>query len=162
MGEHAMEQHFTQRLADLLAGGHGGTGDDLDSGAQLVVTDPDGTEVFRAPLARHHRFDRDDAQVLWVRPVVVGERSAQHGGEYVFNVSVNRRRGLAFAAASVDDRGDVVLDLPGGQTARIQPAAGAQLDELYNWDEFTLNILTAEEELDLYRLDTDSWYGRFG
>jgi hypothetical protein len=52
--------------------------------------------------------------------------------------------------------------LRGGQTASIQPATGAALDELRRWDDFALNILTAEEETALDRLDTDSWCGRFG
>jgi hypothetical protein len=43
----------------------------------------------------------------------------------------------------------------------IRPV-GHELKILQRWDDFTLNILTAEEERDLDRLDAGSWYGRFG
>ena len=150
-----------QRLADLLAGRHTATGDELDAGAQMVVTDPDGSETFRAALARHHRIDDSDSSLLWVRPVLGGAVAAELGGAYVFNLSVNRRRGLLFTRARLDDD-DVVLTLASGQTARIQPAHGRSLEELQRWDDFTLTILTVGEEAELARLDTDSWYGRFG
>ena len=57
--------------------------------------------------------------------------------------------------------GDVILTLASGQQAVIQPAAGPHLETLNLWDEFSLNVLSAEEELSLDRLDGDSWYGRF-
>jgi hypothetical protein len=162
LGECAMQQDCARRLADLLEGRHGRTDDELDAGAQLVVTEPDGTEVFLAPLARHHMSDPDDPHVLWLRPVLGGARSPEPGGWYVFNLSLSRRRGLAYDSARIDENGDVILVLRGGQIARIQPAAGRELEELQRWDDFTLNVLTAEEEADLDRLDADSWYGRFG
>ena len=157
-----MQQECARRLGELLAGRHAGTDDELEAGAQLVVTDPDGTEVFRAPLARHHTPDLDDPHLLWIHPVLGGYPSPEPDGWYLFNLSISRRRGLAYTAACVSENGDVVLDLRGGQIARIQPAVGRELDELQRWDEFTLNVLTAEEEAALDRLDTDSWYGRFG
>jgi hypothetical protein len=40
----------------------------------------------------------------------------------------------------VDDNGDVVLTLHGGQIARMQPATGRELKELQRWDDFTLNV----------------------
>jgi hypothetical protein len=80
----------------------------------------------------------------------------------VFSLSLARRRGLAFTAARLDEHGDIVLTLRSGQVARIQPAAGGELEELRRWDDFTLNVLTAAEEEQLDRLDGDSWYGRFG
>jgi len=162
LGECTMQQDCARRLADLLEGRHARTDDEQDTGAQLVVTEPDGTEVFRAPLARHHMFDPDDPGVLWLRPVLGGTQSPEPGGSYVFNLSLSRRRGLAYSSARIDENGDIVLALRGGQVARIQPAAGRELEELRRWDDFTLNILTAEEETDLDRLETDSWYGRFG
>ena len=84
------------------------------------------------------------------------------GGMQAWNLSVCRRRGLAFTDAIVDEHGDVIMRLRSGQTAVIQPAAGRELEILNRWDDFTLNVLSAEEERDLDRLDTDSWYGRFG
>jgi hypothetical protein len=156
-----MNQECARWLTALLEGRHHGDNtDDLDSGAQLIITAPDGTEVFGAPLARHHRFDDQDPHVLWVRPILGGTTALD--GDYVFNLSLSRRRALAWTSAAVTDHGDVVLDLQGGQTATIQPAAGAELDDIGRWDDFTLNTLTAEEELALDMLDTDSWYGRFG
>jgi hypothetical protein len=162
LGECAMQQDCARRLADLLEGRHTGTGDELDAGAQLIVTEPDGTEAFRAPLARHHMPDPDDPYLLWIRPVLGGTPSPEPGGGYVFNLSLSRRRGLAYTSARIDENGDLVLVLRSGQGATIQPAAGRELEELQRWDDFTLNVLTAEEEADLDRLDGDSWYGRFG
>jgi hypothetical protein len=162
LGECAMQQDCARRLADLLNGRHAPTDDELEAGAQLVVTEPDGTEVFRAPLARHHMFDPEDPSVLWLRPVLGGARCPEPDGSYIFNLSLSRRRGLTYSSARIDESGDVVLALHSRQIATIQPAAGIELEELQRWDDFTLNILTAEEETDLDRLDTDSWYGRFG
>jgi hypothetical protein len=158
-----MEQQYIRRLADLLEGRHNGHDDDLDNGAQLIVTEPDGTESFRAPLARHYRLADDDPHVLWIRPVIGdGIPASEAGGMPAWNLSVCRRRGLAFTDATVSEHGDVILRLRSGQTAVIQPAAGRELEILNQWDDFTLNVLSAEEERDLDRLDTDSWYGRFG
>jgi hypothetical protein len=161
LGECAMQQDCARRIADLLEGRHGNAGDELDAGAQLVVTDPDGAEALRAPLARHHMSDPDHPDMLWLRPVLGGTPSPDPSGWYVFNLSISRRRALAYSSASIDENGDVVLTLLSGQVATIQPAAGRELEELQRWDDFTLNILTAEEEADLDRLDADSWYGRF-
>jgi hypothetical protein len=155
-----MDQHCASRLDDLLQGRHNGRDDDLDYGAQLVITEPDGTETFRAPLARHRRVDDQDTHVLWIRPIHSGT-AAGPAGLPVFSLSVCRRRGLAFTRATVSRDGDVVLTLASGQRAIIQPAAGPDLETLKLWDEFTLNVLSAEEELDLDRLNGDSWYGRF-
>jgi hypothetical protein len=156
-----MNQECAQRLTDLLQGRHhGDSTDDLDNGAALTITGPDGTQIFRAPLARHHRSDDDDPHVLWIRPILGGTIAPD--GDYVFNLSLSRRRALTWTCATLTGHGDVVLTLPGAQTATIRPAAGAELDDIHRWDEFTLNTLTAEEELALDLLDTDSWYGRFG
>jgi hypothetical protein len=153
-----MEDRCIDRLTELL-NGHDG---DLDNGAELVITEPDGTVSMRAPLARHYRLDDEDPHVLWLRPVPGGTQAPGAAGLPVFNLSLCRRRGLAFTAATIDQDGNVILALRGGQTATIQPATGRQLATLHLWDDFTLNILTAEEELDLDRLATDSWHGRFG
>jgi hypothetical protein len=153
-----MEDRCLRRLADLL-NGHDG---DLDNGAQLVITEPDGTQTMRAPLARHYQLDDEDPHVLWLRPVTGGTQTTGPAGLPVFNLSLCRRRGLAFTTATIDQDGNIILALRGGQTATIQPATDCELATLNRWDDFTLNILTAEEELDLDRLDTDSWHGRFG
>lgn len=157
-----MNKECAQRITALLEGRHNGDGtDELDNGAMLVIAEHDGTEIIRAPLARHHRIEPEDPHVLWIRPVLGGYPSAAPGGEYVFNLSISRRRAITWTDAAVEENGDVILTLEGGQTATIQPAAGAELEELRRWDDFTLNILTTEEERDLDLLQADSWHGRF-
>ncbi|MCX4792027.1 hypothetical protein OG369_43105 [Streptomyces sp. NBC_01221] len=149
-------QQWQQRVSDLLAGVHSPTGDPVDAGARLVVFDPDGEEVFRAALARHHRF-ADDDQTVWIRPLIGGQDTDEDG--YLFNLGVARRRSLAWESVSIVDDG-VEIDLATGQRARIEPADGAELEELVRWDEFT-NRLTPDEEDALRRLDADSWHGRY-
>ncbi|MFD6968760.1 hypothetical protein [Streptomyces sp. NPDC059949] len=149
-------QQWQQRVADLLAGVHSPTGDPVDAGARLVVLDPDGEEVFRAALARHHRFSDDD-QTVWIRPLIGGQETDEDG--YLFNLGVTRRRSLSWESASFVDEG-IELDLVTGQRARIEPADGAELEELARWDDFT-NRLTQEEEDALRSLDADSWHGRY-
>lgn len=95
----AMDRACAQRFVGLIAGRHTVTGDDLDVGAQLAVTDPGGAETFRAALARHYRIDPGDPEFIWIRPVTGGEPSPGPGGGYVFSLSLARRRGLAFTAA---------------------------------------------------------------
>ncbi|MGW4894587.1 hypothetical protein ACWEQL_20275 [Kitasatospora sp. NPDC004240] len=149
---------WTDRFATLLAGEHAASGDPVDAGAQLVVTDPDGTEVFRQGLARHHRADDEDDHLIWVRPLVGGSEAPDLG--WVFNLNVARRRALRWRNASVTDSGDVVLELASGQIARIQPAEDDQLATVQRWDSFT-DRLTRDEEAALDRLDADSWHGQF-
>ncbi|MFC6600482.1 hypothetical protein [Kitasatospora paranensis] len=156
---------WTDQLTALLAGTHTTTGDPLDAGAQIVVTNPDGTEAFRAALARHWREDEDDANLLWIRPVVGGGPSPDHEFGYVFNLSLARRRALHWHTAGVDGRGRIVLRLAAsgggeGQTARIEPASGAELEELERWDTF-VDLLSPKEEQALEELAEDSWSGRF-
>lgn len=150
---------WMQRLDDLLNGRHSATDDDLDAGAQLVVTDPDGSEAFRAALARHHRVDPDDCQLIWVRPVVGG--FPLDSGPRAFNLSLARRRGLRYTAARLEQNGDLVLHLGDDQAVRIQPAAGEELNDLQDWDTFYLLVLTDAERNELDRLDSDYWDGRF-
>ena len=92
------QQQWRQRFSDLIAGNHSPTGDPVDAGARLVVTDPDGTEVFRAALARHHRFEDDGDQVVWIRPLVGGQDT---GSGYLFNLSLTRRRTLPVIRADL-------------------------------------------------------------
>ncbi|MFD9774247.1 hypothetical protein ACFWXE_28530 [[Kitasatospora] papulosa] len=152
----ATQQQWHQRLSDLVAGNHSPTGDPVDAGARLVVSDPDGTEVFRAALARHHRYEDDGDQVIWIRPLVGGQ-DTESG--YLFNLGLARRRSLPVARADVVDDG-VEIDLTTGQKARIEPADGPELEQLSRWDDFT-NRLSPEEDAALGRLDADSWHGRY-
>ncbi|GAA2753367.1 hypothetical protein [Kitasatospora cinereorecta] len=156
---------WTTQLTALLEGAHTSTGDPLDAGARIVVTDLDGTEAFRAALARHWREDEDDANLLWIRPVVGGGPSPDPEFGYVFNLSLARRRALHWHTAGVDDRGGIVLHLVApdggeGQTARIEPASNGELEELARWDTF-IDLLSPEEEQALEELAEDSWSGRF-
>ncbi|WP_331729343.1 hypothetical protein OG592_43725 (plasmid) [Streptomyces avidinii] len=150
------EQQWRQRFSELVAGNHSPTGDPVDAGARLIVSDPDGTEVFRAALARHHRFEDGDEQLLWIRPLVGGEDT---GDGYLFNLNVARRRSLTCARGALVDDG-VEIELTSGQRARIEPADGPELHQLIHWDDFT-NRLTPEEDAELQRLDADSWHGRY-
>jgi hypothetical protein len=152
-----MNDAWTQRLAELLAGRHTTTGDELDAGAQLAVVESDGAIAFLAPLARHCRLDETDQQLVWVRPIVGGY--LEHGAPY-FNLNMARRRGLTFTDAELDGDG-IVFELQNDQTARIQPAADETLTELQRWDTFFYTTLTDQEANDLARLDADSWNGRF-
>lgn len=151
------QQQWRRRFSDLVAGNHSPTGDPVDAGARLVVSGPDGTEVFRAALARHHRFEDDGDHVIWIRPLVGGQDA--EGGGYLFNLNLARRRSLSVASADlVDD--SVEMELTTGQKARIEPADGPELEQLTRWDDFT-NRLTPEEDAALGRLDADSWHGRY-
>lgn len=153
----ATQQQWRQRFSNLIAGNHSPTGDPVDAGARLVVSDPDGAEVFRAALARHHRFeDSGDQAVVWIRPLVGGQDT---GSGYLFNLSLARRRSLPVVRADLVADG-LEIDLASGQKARIEAADGPELEELIRWDDFT-NRLTPEEEAALGRLDADSWHGRY-
>jgi len=154
-----MTDTWQQQLVTLLAGDHSTTGDPLDAGARLVVHDPDGTEAFRAPLARTARHDAQFPGLWWIRPIVGGYRDPDTGRR-LYNLSLARRRGLDVTAARTDNAA-VILQLRGGQVARIEPAGGAELEELHSWDDFTLQVLTAEELTALEATDADGWHGRF-
>jgi hypothetical protein len=109
--------------------------DELDVGAELIVTDPGGTEAFRAPLARHWRIDDEDDHIIWIRPILAGY--TEDNGAPAFNLSLARRRSLGYTTAELD--GDaVVLHLRNDQIARVHPASGDALDELARWDTFRL------------------------
>ncbi|TGB15481.1 hypothetical protein [Streptomyces sp. MZ04] len=149
------DNQWRQRFTDLLAGTHSTTGDPVDAGARLVVLDPDGSEAFRAALARHHRFVDDD-QIVWIRPLIGGQDTTDG---YLFDLGVTRRRSLHWATARLVDEA-VEIDLVNGQRARIEPADGADLTELSRWDDFT-NRLTPDEDAELRRLEADSWQGRY-
>ncbi|MGH8880846.1 MAG: hypothetical protein ACRD0P_26420 [Stackebrandtia sp.] len=155
-----MAPEWTTKLNDLLAGHHTDTGDPLDAGAELLITEPDGTGSYRAALARHHRREPDPPAVLWLRPIH-GADTDPATGRAVYNLNIARRRGITYTSIEID--GDSIrFRLPSGQTACIRPATGDTLVELKRWDEFTYLTLTAEEETALDALDADSWHGRFG
>jgi hypothetical protein len=149
------DNQWRQRFSDLLAGNHSTTGDAVDAGARLVVFDPDGNEVFRAALARHHRFVDDD-QIVWIRPLVGGQDTADG---YLFNLGMTRRRSLHWEGARLVD-GVVEIDLVSGQRAHVEPADETDMAELIRWEDFT-DRLTPEEDAALQRLDADSWQGRY-
>ncbi|GAA3243654.1 hypothetical protein [Actinocorallia longicatena] len=146
---------WTELLDDLLKGRHSLTGDTLDADGTLTVTSTNGIEVFHAPLARHHRFDRAEPDLLWTRPIL----GAGPDG-LTYNLNLARRRGLAVLKARQYGQ-TVVLDLRSGQTATIRPARGDELAELARWDTFVETILSVEESAALDLLDADSWHGRF-
>jgi hypothetical protein len=153
-----MTDSWILRLQDLLAGQTAAAG----AGAQLVVIDPDGTEVFRTPLARHFRVDEDDPRLIWVRPIIGGYAPADPAStvDYAFSLNAARRRGLGYTDARLEGD-DIVLDLRTGQTARIQAAEDAERAELWRWDDFTTTVLTPDEAAALTELRDDSWHGRF-
>lgn len=146
---------WKRRFSDLLAGNHSATGDPVDAGARMIVFNPDGSEAFRAALARHHRFEESEP-VVWIRPLVGGKDT---GDGYLFNLGLARRRSLRWQAVRLVDDG-VEIDLVNEQRARIEPADGTELTELTRWEEFT-NRLTSEEDAALRDLDADSWQGRY-
>ncbi|MFJ3946083.1 hypothetical protein [Streptomyces griseoaurantiacus] len=149
------DNQWRQRFSDLLVGHHSPTGDPIDAGARLIVFDEDGSEAFRAALARHHRFEKNE-QTVWIRPLIGGQDTADG---YQFNLGIVRRRALQWKAIRlVDDA--VEIDLVHGQRARVEPADGPELAELARWDEFT-NRLSPDEDAVLGRLDADSWHGRY-
>jgi len=152
-----MSSTWQDRLADLIAGNHSDTGDPVDAGAQLVVTHPDGSEAFRAALARQYRHGDDGEPIVWIRPLVGGEELPDE--DYIFHLAQARRRALAWVGAQVQD-GAVVLQLSSGQVARVEPATGAELVELQRWDDFT-SRLTGDQLAELIQLREDSWQGPF-
>lgn len=126
-------------------------------GAQLVVTDPDGSEVFRSALARHFRLDPEEDRLLWVRPIAPGVTDPSTR-EVVYSLNACRRRALSWNEIHVD--GEVVhLILESGQIARIEQTGEREAAELRSWDLFVLG-LSVEEEKSLEELAGDSWWGK--
>jgi hypothetical protein len=147
---HAWTEALDRDLAGLLAG----AGRGLGGGAELEVTQQ-GRVVLVAPLARHHRVD--DAGVIWVRPILGGQPAdGTRPGQppFRFDLELARRRGLRPLAARRDGA-ELVLELPGGETARIRPASGPRLAELRRWDTWLATVPSAELEADLDGLASD-------
>jgi len=146
-------------LVDLLGDPESGTG------AELVVFDPDGTQVFGAPLARHFCLDPDE-DVLWIRPVLGGyelTKDIRQAGDplYAFSLDASRRRGLSLQDVALVDGGVRVVQPGTEQVCWIRPAGPEALGELERWDTFVGVHLSAEDELALDRVDNDSWHGRW-
>ena len=133
---------------------------DLQAGAELEVAEADGTVVFLAPLARHHRLEGD---TLWLRPVVGGyEPSGDEPGLPPYAFSLNQARARALSLAELSSEGEeLVLPQPGGQVARIRQAGRPTLAELERWDTFFYTVLSASEEAELDRVWGDSWWGQW-
>ncbi len=150
-----MRPEWEERLARWLGGGQ-----DLLAGAELEVAEPDGTVVFLAPLARHHRLEGD---TLWLRPVVGGyEPSGDEPGLPPYAFSLNQARARALSTAGLRSEGEeLVLPQPSGQVARIRQARPTILAELERWDTFFYTVLSATEEAELDRLWGDSWWGQW-
>ncbi len=129
----------------------------LIAGAELTVTDPDGTIAYRAPLARHHRVE-DDHQVLWIRPLPDAVAPDVEGGRWWFGLNACRRRSLPTdrVIAGVDR---VTFMIPTGQTADIHPIGDDLQAVLARWDDFVLTVLPGDIELALEDLTDDSWHG---
>lgn len=129
----------------------------ITAGAELAVTDPDGTLAYRAPLARHHRVD-DDHPVLWIRPLPEPAPPRVTGGPSQFGLNTCRRRSLPTDQVTVGaDR--VTFGLPTGQTAQILPIGDDLRPQLDRWDDFVLTVLPGDIELALEDLTDDSWHG---
>ena len=129
----------------------------IAAGAELTVTDPDGTLAYRAPLARHHRID-DDHPIVWIRPLPEPAPPSHAGGPSHFGLNACRRRSLTTDHVTVGtDR--VTFDLPPSQTAEIHPVADDLHPRLDRWDDFVITVLPADVELALEDLTDDSWHG---
>lgn len=142
-----MDQSWQTVLQDLV-----------DAGAELVVTDPDGTSVFAAPLARTWRIDTDDPRCLWVRPLA---EPVTVDGTAVFALSHCRRRALHLETVRAEPDGTLTIALTSGQQASVQPVTGPGTVTLDAWDTFVGARLTAAEEQALDALEEDSWTGRY-
>jgi hypothetical protein len=145
--------NWHRTLADLLTGKHL---DELPDGslpgAQIVVTDADGRELFGAALARHSRVDTHNHNLVWIRPLPERDHDLATGAP-VLDLEHARRRGLAVLAAHA--RGvDLEVTLINGQVARIQPAVGDQLGHLQAWDTWVLG-LPSRLRAELDKLDAD-------
>jgi hypothetical protein len=139
-----MQRDALEGTLDELIVGH-----DLQGGAEMVVDDPDGTEVFRAALARSWRID-DDRTTLWIRPVVGGYHEPGLGD--MFDLSEARPRSASLHGVTVGAGGGLHLELATGQRAWIRPIGADLLPDLERWDTFVLNSVSADVEADLERL----------
>ena len=129
----------------------------VTAGAELSVTDPDGTLAYRAPLARHHRIE-EDHPIVWIRPLPEPAPPAVPGIPSTFGLNACRRRSLTTdRVVAGADR--VTFGLPTGQTAQIHPVGDDLHHQLDGWDDFVLTVLPGDVELALEDLADDSWHG---
>lgn len=132
------------------------TDPDVHPGAELVVTNPDGSEAFRAPLARMWRAE-PDSNVIWIRPVLGGHQEYP-GGPWRFPLADVRRRNLNYTDVTISDN-EVVFELVNDQRARLRPTRPDLQPQLEHWDTFVLTVLPADIEAALTELAEDSWHG---
>lgn len=138
---HPSTPEWLTHLEALLAG----TVQDGGVGAQLTVTSPDGTLIYRQPLARHARLDDG---VIWLRQII--------GDGPEFDINACRRRNLPTPHAHrVSDT--IEFAIPEG-TATIAPADPDQHQALSNWDTFIATELTDHQQAELDLLSEDSWW----
>jgi hypothetical protein len=136
---------------------------DEHRGAELTVTDLDGQLVHRCALARHHRHESSDPPILWIRPLNDGYPvTDRRPGEpaHRFSLNTTRRRALSYITAA-SDGDEIRLRLANGQHATIRPIHDDLRPQLDAWDTFTALVLPAQTELDLDRLEDDSWHGEW-
>lgn len=121
-------------------------------GAQLEVTDHNGTTVYRQPLARQTHYEPDeekpDAAFIRIRQII--------GTGPGFDINDCRPRRLPAPGTITSD--GAVFTLPQG-TATISPAVDDQHTAIHAWDTFYATHLTAEQREDLDWVREDSWWG---
>lgn len=146
-----------QVLTDLLDGRHTSTGDPLDAGAELIVTESSGAAVYTAALTRMHRLEPGHPPTLWLRPVELEVSSDPAASA---TPAAWRRRGLTFSdiRCHVADgpAQELVLTLWNGQVAHIRSAGPRQLSALAAWDELVYNRLPDFALAEMEQLEDDS------
>ena len=120
-----------RRLAEMLDSGPTG----LDGGAELEVTNPDGSVAYRSALARHCRTFGD-----WVaiRPVPEG-------------------RAKALTGEVASDGDELVFFVRSGQVARVRPIGDELRPALEAWDTFFLLELGADDQAVLEAFADAGW-----
>lgn len=113
------------------------------TGAQLEVTDPDGTTIYLAPLARSSRIEDT---IVWFRQII------GTGPEFDFNHC--RRRSLP-AAGQIDDA-NVCFTIDEG-TATISPANPDGQAAIAAWDNYLSTRCDEQTRTELAALAEDSW-----
>jgi hypothetical protein len=137
-------------LKELVSGGDAG----LEGGAELEVFDEEGDSVFLAALARHVRLDEDG--IIWIRPIVGGNRPEVKGEPArAFDLNLARRRALDATEIQREGSG-IVLHLRSGELARIGRVSERTGPELKSWDSYYYGTLSSSEQLELDDLVSDT------